>query len=69
MKGSVKRVSSAGNAATVSIYLHDPDGNGLELYYDRPRSEWFNAEGAPNIQAVAFDAGELVAELRSSQLC
>lgn len=23
-----------------ALYLHDPDGNGLELYWDRPREEW-----------------------------
>jgi catechol 2,3-dioxygenase len=23
-----------------AIYLNDPDGNGLELYRDRPREEW-----------------------------
>lgn len=23
-----------------ALYLDDPDGNGLELYWDRPRSEW-----------------------------
>jgi catechol 2,3-dioxygenase len=23
-----------------ALYLRDPDGNGLELYWDRPRSEW-----------------------------
>lgn len=23
-----------------ALYLHDPDGNGLELYWDRPRAEW-----------------------------
>ncbi|HZS42899.1 MAG TPA: VOC family protein [Candidatus Paceibacterota bacterium] len=23
-----------------AIYLNDPDGNGVELYVDRPRSEW-----------------------------
>ena len=23
-----------------AIYLSDPDGNGIELYTDRPRSEW-----------------------------
>jgi hypothetical protein len=22
------------------VYLRDPDGNGIELYYDRPREEW-----------------------------
>jgi catechol 2,3-dioxygenase len=23
-----------------ALYLHDPDGNGVELYWDRPRAEW-----------------------------
>jgi catechol 2,3-dioxygenase len=23
-----------------AIYLTDPDGNGLELYVDRPEAEW-----------------------------
>ncbi len=23
-----------------ALYLHDPDGNGIELYWDRPRDEW-----------------------------
>jgi catechol 2,3-dioxygenase len=23
-----------------AIYLSDPDGNGIELYWDRPRDEW-----------------------------
>ena len=23
-----------------SLYLHDPEGNGIEIYRDRPRSEW-----------------------------
>jgi catechol 2,3-dioxygenase len=23
-----------------ALYLEDPDGNGLELYWDRPREEW-----------------------------
>jgi catechol 2,3-dioxygenase len=23
-----------------AIYLRDPDGNGIELYWDRPETEW-----------------------------
>ncbi len=23
-----------------ALYLDDPDGNGIELYWDRPREEW-----------------------------
>ena len=27
-----------------ALYLHDPDGNGLELYWDRPREQWPHAK-------------------------
>jgi catechol 2,3-dioxygenase len=28
-----------------ALYLHDPDGNGIELYWDRPRAEWPRSSG------------------------
>ena len=49
------------HGATVSVYLRDPDGNGIELYYDRPREEWFDPEGRPIVKAEAFDPRELLA--------
>jgi catechol 2,3-dioxygenase len=42
------------HGATLSVYLSDPDGNGIELYYDRPREEW----GVP--KAEPFDPRDLV---------
>jgi catechol 2,3-dioxygenase len=51
------------HGATVSVYLSDPDGNGIELYYDRPREEWFDPQGNPVLKAEAFDPRELLAEL------
>lgn len=48
--------------ATVSVYLRDPDGNGIELYYDRPRSAWFDARGNPVLKAEPFDPRELFEE-------
>jgi catechol 2,3-dioxygenase len=48
------------HGATVSVYLRDPDGNGIELYYDRPRSEWVDAQGNPVIKAEPFDPRELL---------
>ena len=35
------------HGGTVSVYLADPDGNGVELYHDRPRSHWRDADGRP----------------------
>ncbi len=30
----------ADHGVSEAIYLDDPDGNGVELYWDRPREEW-----------------------------
>ncbi len=48
---------------TVSVYLLDPDGNGLELYYDRPQKAWFDAQGKPVLKADPFDPARLLIEL------
>ena len=31
---------AADHGVSVALYLHDPDGNGIELYWDRPVDEW-----------------------------
>ncbi|HVG14684.1 MAG TPA: VOC family protein [Chitinophagaceae bacterium] len=31
---------SADHGVSHAIYLNDPDGNGIELYWDRPKEEW-----------------------------
>jgi catechol 2,3-dioxygenase len=30
----------ADHTVSIGIYFSDPDGNGLEVYYEQPRSEW-----------------------------
>ena len=44
------------HGATITMYLRDPDGDGIELYYDRPREEW----GTP--KAEPFDPRDLLVE-------
>ena len=46
-----------------AIYLHDPDGNGLELYCDRPPSEWPRVEGQLQMTTKPLDLDGLLAEL------
>ncbi|MGZ8650221.1 MAG: VOC family protein [Solirubrobacteraceae bacterium] len=48
------------HGGTVSVYLSDPDGNGIELYYDRPRAEWFDADGRPVLKNERFDPHDLL---------
>lgn len=46
-----------------AIYLRDPDGNGLELYRDRPRSEWpRGADGELAMTTRPLDLRALLAE-------
>src|SRR3954452_17002204 len=49
------------HGGAVSVYLADPDANGVELYYDRPRAQWFGADGRPVLVAEPFDYRELLA--------
>jgi catechol 2,3-dioxygenase len=58
--------SAEDHGTTVSIYLRDPDGNGIELYYDRWRSGWFDPQGRPVLKADPFDPAELLAEQDST---
>ena len=43
-----------------ALYLRDPDGNGLELYWDRPRSEWPRAaDGSLRMVTERLDVAAL----------
>jgi len=45
-----------------AIYLDDPDGNGVELYWDRPTSQWpRNSAGELQMITEALDLNELLA--------
>jgi catechol 2,3-dioxygenase len=51
------------HGGTVSVYLRDPDSNGIELYCDRPREEWFDAQGHWILKAEPFDPQDLLTDL------
>ncbi len=47
-----------------ALYLSDPDGNGVELYRDRPREEWPRTpDGGLAMVTAPLDVGGLLAEL------
>ncbi|HEY1007553.1 MAG TPA: VOC family protein [Sphingobacteriaceae bacterium] len=47
-----------------AIYLDDPDGNGVELYWDRPEEEWpRNAQGGIEMVTEPLNYQSLLAEL------
>src|SRR5215472_5781926 len=46
-----------------AIYLRDPDGNGLELYADRPRDQWPRGDdGSLQMTTEPLDVDALLAE-------
>ncbi len=46
-----------------ALYLHDPDDNGVELYWDRPREEWpANPDGSLAMFTHRLDLPGLLAE-------
>jgi len=59
--------SAEDHGGTVSVYLRDPDGNGIELYYDRPRETWFDPQGNPILKAEPFDPRDLLADIHGEQ--
>ncbi len=47
-----------------AIYLKDPDGNGIEIYADRPRKKWkYDSEGRVLMHTSALDIDDLMKEL------
>ena len=45
-----------------ALYLSDPQGNGIELYRDRPRDEWPVAGGDLQMDTLPLDLGSLLSE-------
>jgi catechol 2,3-dioxygenase len=53
----------ADHGVSEAIYLADPDGNGIEVYRDRPRSEWPYSAGHLSMGIAPLDLEGLLAEL------
>ncbi|HKV46060.1 MAG TPA: VOC family protein [bacterium] len=49
-----------------AFYLRDPEGNGIELYRDRPRDAWPVRSGGIEMMAKPLDVDGLLAEAESS---
>ncbi|MEO5650193.1 MAG: glyoxalase, partial [Ginsengibacter sp.] len=54
----------ADHGVSEALYLSDPDENGVELYCDRPKSEWpVNANGKIEMFTKPLDVKSLLLEL------
>jgi catechol 2,3-dioxygenase len=73
LAAAVKRVLAVGiqlegasdHGVSEAIYLRDPDDNGVELYWDRPRDQWPRvADGGINMFTRPLDLDALLKETR-----
>jgi catechol 2,3-dioxygenase len=54
---------AADHLVSEALYLSDPDGNGIELYRDRPREQWRYADGQLQMTTLQLDLNGLADEL------
>ena len=40
LRAGIRLEGASDHGVSIAIYLRDPDGNGVELYWDRPKEEW-----------------------------
>jgi catechol 2,3-dioxygenase len=69
---ALQRVAEAGwhlsgasdHLVSEALYLKDPEGNGIELYRDRPREEWPVRDGVLQMSTLPLDLDGVLGELR-----
>jgi catechol 2,3-dioxygenase len=63
VEAGVPLTGASDHGVSEAIYLNDPDGNGVELYYDRPREDWKkDADGNLVMFSEPLDLNALLAE-------
>ncbi|MDP9134960.1 MAG: VOC family protein [Actinomycetota bacterium] len=50
-----------------ALYVGDPEGNGIEIYRDRPRDEWQRDGGEMRMATLPLDLDDVLAELGSGE--
>lgn len=63
LEAGVELQGAADHGVSEAIYLADPDENGIELYWDRPREQWPRGpEGLPAMYTQRLDLEDLLSE-------
>lgn len=56
---------AADHGVSEAIYLNDPDGNGVELYYDHPKEKWpLKEDGSLEMYSKRLDIQDLLNEIK-----
>lgn len=58
---------AADHGVSQAVYLHDPDGNGVELYWDRPKEQWdFDENNVLKMVNSPLNVDAIIAEGRAA---
>jgi catechol 2,3-dioxygenase len=66
IESDARQGGGADHLVSEALYLADPDGNGIEIYRDRPRSEWQYDNGVLRMATDPLDYSGILAELDGS---
>ncbi len=61
------RVAMSDHLVSEALYLSDPDGLGIEVYADRPRSEWRSHDRQLRMATQPLDLADLLAQAGTDQ--
>ena len=62
IEAGIELDGASDHGVSEALYLRDPDGNGLELYRDKPEAEWpRNADGTLSMHTRRLDVQALLA--------
>lgn len=64
----VKLQGFSDHLVSEAIYISDPEGNGVELYADKPREQWKWNHGQVEMATEPLDLNSLVREIQSSDV-
>ena len=63
-KANYPMTGASDHGVSEALYLNDPDGNGVELYWDRPKELWqYNTDGTIKMFTDQLDIVGLLKEL------
>ena len=63
-EGGWRLSGASDHLVSEALYLSDPEGNGIELYRDRPRDQWPVRNGVLQMETLPLDLDGLLGELR-----
>ncbi len=62
LKAGIELEGAADHGVSEALYLRDPDDNGVELYWDKPREFWpINEDGSLSMTSERLDLDDLLA--------